>query len=83
MNNEASCTDLTYVGETVSFHNTPLSNITVSFTPQVTGGTKATIDCTGLTADPPDGTPNDFDDTSEIFKDLPPGTYDCTVVVDP
>jgi hypothetical protein len=67
----------------VSFHNTPLSDITVSFSWQVTGGTAATIDCTGLTATPPDGTPSAFDDSSETFEDLEPGTYTCTVVVDP
>jgi hypothetical protein len=80
---EASCSDDPYGGNTVSFKNTPLSNITVSFSSQVTGGTASTIACTGLTADPADATPNAFDDTSETFKDLVPGTYTCTVVVDP
>jgi uncharacterized surface anchored protein len=83
VNNKANCADNPYVGETVTFHNTPLSNITVSFESQVLGGTAATISCTGLTATPPDSTPNAFDDTSETFKDLEPGTYTCTVVVDP
>jgi hypothetical protein len=83
VNNEASCADDPFGGETVAFHNTPLSNITVSFESQVPGGTAATIDCTGLTADPADGSPNAFDDTSETFKNLEPGTYACTVVVDP
>jgi hypothetical protein len=83
VNNEASCADDPYGGETVSFRNTPLSDITVSFNSQVTGGTAATIDCTGLTATPPDGTPSAFDDTSETFEDLEPGTYACTVVIDP
>ena len=83
VNNKASCTDTPYVGETVSFHNTPLSNITVSFQSQVNGGTASQISCTGLTATPPDGSPNAFDDTSETFQDLEPGTYTCTVVVDP
>ena len=80
---QATCADDPYVGETVTFTNTPLSNITVSFESQVPGGTAATITCTGLTATPPDGTPNDFDDISETFKDLAPGTYNCTVVIDP
>lgn len=79
---KASCSD-TANAATVTFHNTPLSNITVSFASQVTGGTAATISCTGLTATPPDATPNAFDDTSETFKDLEPGTYTCTVVIDP
>jgi hypothetical protein len=83
VDNAASCSDATYVGETVAFHNTPLSDITVSFNSQVLGGTASTIDCTGLTATPPDGTPNAFDDTSETFEDLEPGTYTCTVVIDP
>ncbi|HYU85795.1 MAG TPA: prealbumin-like fold domain-containing protein [Kribbellaceae bacterium] len=83
VDNKATCTDSPYVGETVAFGNTPLSTITVSFTSQVTGGTAAQISCTGLTADPPDGTPDAFDDSSETFKDLLPGTYTCTVVVDP
>jgi Prealbumin-like fold domain len=83
VDNKASCSDATYVGETVTFHNTPLSDITVSFSSQIAGGTAAQISCTGLTATPPDGTPGAFDDTSEAFKDLEPGTYNCTVVVDP
>jgi uncharacterized surface anchored protein len=83
VDNKAACADDPYVGETVSFSNTPLSNITVSFESQVPGGTASRISCTGLTADPADATPNVFDDVSETFKDLEPGTYSCTVVVDP
>jgi hypothetical protein len=83
VDNKAACADDLYVGETVSFSNTPLSNITVSFASQVEGGTAATIECDGLIADPADATPNAFDDLSEVFKDLEPGTYRCTVVVDP
>ena len=83
VDNAAACADDPYGGETVTFTNTPLSNITVSFESQIPGGTAATIACTGLTATPPDGTPSAFDDTSETFEDLVPGTYTCTVVVDP
>jgi Prealbumin-like fold domain len=83
VDNKASCAGDPYVGETVSFSNTPLSNITMSFESQVPGGTAATIECAGLTATPADDTPDTFDDLSETFKDLLPGTYTCTVVVDP
>lgn len=83
VDNKALCSDSPYVGETVSFSNTPLSDISVSFSSQVTGGTKAKIDCTALTATPADGTPTAFDDTSETFEDLVPGTYTCTVEIDP
>jgi hypothetical protein len=83
VNNKASCGGDPFVGEKVAFHNTPLSNVIVSFESQVPGGTASQISCTGLTATPPDGTPDAFDDISETFKDLEPGTYTCTVVVDP
>ena len=83
VNNKAGCGDATYGGETVTFHNTPLSNITVSASPQVTGATASKITCGTLAADPADGTPNAFDDTTETYKDLEPGTYTCTVVIDP
>jgi hypothetical protein len=80
---KAVCDVTPYDGETVAFSNMPLSNITVSFSSQVPGGTAAQISCAGLTAKPDDETPNAFDDTSETFVDLVPGTYSCTVVVDP
>jgi hypothetical protein len=74
--------------ELVTVVNTPLSEITVSFTSLVSGGTKAKIDCVGESNDPTaDSTPNAFDDTSETFTDLLPkfGTekYTCTVEIDP
>jgi hypothetical protein len=83
VNNKASCSDTTYVGETHTIHNIPLTNLTVSVSPQVAGATKSKITCTGLTPDPADSTPTAFDDTSETVKDLEPGTYTCTVVIDP
>lgn len=68
---------------TKTFDNTPLTDITVSVNSQVAGGTGSKISCTGLTATPADATPTVFDDTSETFKNLVPGTYTCTIVVDP
>jgi hypothetical protein len=67
----------------VNFENVPLTNITVSVSSQVTGGTASKITCTGLTPTPADATANAFDDTSETVLDLVPGTYACTIVVDP
>ncbi len=87
VDDKASCSDATYVGEGVSFVNTPLSSITVSFTSTVTGvngpATASQISCTGLSSTPADQTPNAWDDTSESFPGLAPGTYTCTVVIDP
>ena len=66
-----------------SFENTPLTDLTVSVHSQVPGATASRITCTDLSPTPADGTPNAFDDTSETVKDLDPGTYTCTVVIDP
>ncbi len=77
VDNKASCTDIPYVGETVAFSNTPLSTITITFFSQVPGGTAVTqISCTGLTDSNPD-------QDSATFADLVPGTYNCTIVIDP
>jgi hypothetical protein len=65
-------------GDTVSFHNTPLTNISVSVDSQVDGGTASTIDCgAGVVSTGPNG------DGSTSRNDLEPGTYTCTIVIDP
>jgi Prealbumin-like fold domain len=79
VDNAAKCTDSPYGGETVSFHNTPLTNITLSVDSQVDGGTASTIDCGGGAT----GSTGANGDGSVSRNDLPPGTYTCTVVVDP
>jgi hypothetical protein len=83
VDNAATCADDPFAGETVAFSNTPLTDLTVSVNSQVPGGTNSRITCTGLTPTPPDATPADFDDTSETVNGLEPGTYTCTVVIDP
>jgi hypothetical protein len=60
------------------FHNTPLTNLTVSVDSQVDGGTASTIDCgAGVVSTDPDG------DGSTSRDNLAPGTYTCTIVIDP
>jgi hypothetical protein len=65
-------------GESVTFTNTPLTNLSVAVDSQVAGGTSSTISCTngGPSAGP-------GDDITASATDLPPGTYVCTVVIDP
>jgi len=82
VDNTATCADNPYVGETVSFHNTPLTDLTVSVNSQVTGGTNSKITCS-VAPTPADATPDAFDDTSETSPNLEPGTYTCTIVIDP
>lgn len=89
VDNAATCADATYVGETVTFTNTPLSEIRVAFRPLVTGATTGTISCvkdaaTALgtpTTRTPDTTITPNYATSKTYTDLVPGTYNCTVVV--
>jgi hypothetical protein len=78
VDNAASCSDATYVGETVTFHNTPLTNLTVSVDSQIDGGTSSTIDCVVAS-----GSTGPNGDGSVTASDLEPGTYVCTVVIDP
>ncbi len=80
VNNNATCADNPYGGETVSFANTPLTNLTVSVDSQVDGGTASTIDC-GDAGDPVSTGANG--DGSKSKVNLEPGTYTCTVVIDP
>ena len=65
--------------ETTSFSDTPLSRITVSFESLAPGDpTSATVQCDneGSPSPLPEGTP-------KVLDNLAPGTYTCTVVVDP
>jgi hypothetical protein len=78
VDHRASCADSPYVGETVTFHNTPLTDISVSVNSQVDGGTASTIDC-GVAS----GSTGANGDGSVTKTDLTPGTYTCTIVVDP
>ena len=84
VDNTAACSDDPYVGETVSFHNTPLTDITVSVNSQVDGGTASTIVCKASDdSTVASGSTGANGDGSATASDLEPDTYTCTVVVDP
>jgi hypothetical protein len=76
--NAASCSDDPYGGETLDFHNTPLTNVSISVDSQVVGGTSSTIDCDN---DALDGGP--ADDVSVTATDQQPQTIHCTILIDP
>jgi hypothetical protein len=80
VDNTATCSGSPYVGETVTFHNTPLTDITVSVNSQVDGGTASTVTCTPAGPSGSSGANGDFSGTT---TDLEPGTYTCTINVDP
>ena len=70
---------------TVNFDNMPLTDITVSVNSQVDGGTASTIEC-GFSAGTDKTIPAtapDNGDGSLTKTGLEPGTYTCTIVVDP
>jgi hypothetical protein len=67
---------------TKTFVNKPLTDITISVSSQVVGGTVSSISCAGIAPTPADTTPG-FNDTSETYEDLVEGIYTCTIVVDP
>jgi hypothetical protein len=82
VDNAASCGDDPFGGESLSFHNTPLTNVTVSVDSQIDGGTASTIVCDGDTASTgPNG------DGSLTVSDLlptdPAVTLTCEITVDP
>jgi Prealbumin-like fold domain len=80
VNNTATCEQDPYVGETVNFVNTPLTNVTVSVDSQIDGGTASTINCDNgdsASTDPVTG------DGSLDIDDLEPTTLVCTIVIDP
>lgn len=78
----ASCSGAPYVGESRSFLNTPLTDISVAVNSQVDGATASTIDCHPAVSGV-DATTGANGDGSYSMDDLPPGTYTCTVIVDP
>jgi hypothetical protein len=84
VDNTATCADNPYVGETVSFHNTPLTDITTSVNSQIDGGTSSTIACTNSGGNTvASGSTGANGDGSATALNLEPGTYTCVVVVDP
>lgn len=84
VDNNATCSDDPFGGETVSFSNTPLTNLTVSVDSQVDGGTASTINCVdGNSSSVASGSTGTNGDGSATANNLQPGTYVCTVVIDP
>jgi uncharacterized surface anchored protein len=91
-----TCSTTPYVGESISFTDTPLTDITAHAESQAAGGTKSRISCVGpspSTTDvgnspqPPDSgsppAPQFADPVTVTANGLSPGTYTCTIVIDP
>jgi hypothetical protein len=72
---------------TVAFHNTPLTNVTVSVDSQVVGGTASTIECVDADGGEYSGSTGAGGDGSLTIEDLlptdPTVTLTCEITVDP
>ena len=83
VDNNATCAGDPYVGESVAFHNTPLTNVTLSVDSQVVGGTASHIVCNGEEGDTDPVTGDGSLTLSDLEPTDPAVTVTCTVVVDP
>src|SRR5439155_53613 len=76
----------TCASNTVTFTDTPLTDISASATSEVAGGTQSTVTCTGTSTDGKTSI-NKSDGPKESATvsatALHPGTYTCTIVIDP
>lgn len=72
---------------TFSATDTPLTDLLVKASSEATGGTKSSITCVDSSnaniGNSPQGVPNPVDPAQVTANGLKPGTYTCTVVVDP
>jgi len=93
-----TCATDSSVNVASAFVNIPLSEFQIKFRSLGINGdeTAASISCPPQTEDSTSGGPPPgddlgennaadpaFDDTDELFTALPPGTYTCTIVIDP
>jgi hypothetical protein len=94
VDNSAKCDDATFVGETHTFTDTPLTKLTVGVAAVVAGTTNSSITCVvhgtsnniGNSPEPDSGMgdpENFYADGTHSTNPLKPGTYDCQVVIDP
>jgi hypothetical protein len=83
VNNNASCSDATYVGETTSFSDTPTSDIQVRFRDGGSGTTSATISCDNATGTTSTANTTGWDDTTTVTGIKAPTTVKCTITIDP
>ena len=84
----AKCSDTSFGGESLTFKDTPLTDLTITVTSEATGGTKSRITCVdSASADignSPQPSATTFGDPENVTANgLKPGTYTCTVIIDP
>jgi hypothetical protein len=87
VNNNATCADNPYGGEVFNATDTPLTDITATATSEAAGGTQSSISCVDSNGqdvgDSPDPDTGFADPAAVTANGLEPGTYTCTIVIDP
>jgi hypothetical protein len=86
VDNNANCTDASYVGESIGFTDTPLSDIQVRFRDGGSGATSlvSAISCTNLNGGTSSTTDTTgWDDTLTVTGIKAPTTIVCTIDIDP
>ena len=82
VDNNATCLDSPYGGETVDFHNIPLTDVTLSVDSQIDGGTASVVTCNGVETNT-DANGDVTVSIPDLEPTAPAVTVTCTVVVDP
>jgi hypothetical protein len=83
VDNNASCSDTTYVGEAISFSDTPLADIQVRFRDGGSGTTSATISCDNATGSTSTTGTTGWDTTKTVTGIKAPTVIHCTINIDP
>jgi len=76
-----TCAANPYVGNTVAFSNSPLTDVTISVDSKADGGTASTVDCSDNSLDFSTGANGDGTKTSNAIAGSK--TITCTITIDP
>lgn len=79
----AECGEETFKGQSIKFEDTPLTEISASAKSEAEGGTSSKIECKDSGEKAVGNSPQTGEAPKVSAKELKPGTYTCTVVVDP
>jgi len=83
VNTNQTCADIS-AAQALAFNDTPLTDITATAHSQAVGGTQSSISCVDESNADVGNSPRPLDpDPAAAATGLAPGTYVCTIVVDP
>jgi Prealbumin-like fold domain len=83
VDNNATCADNPYGGESISFTDTPTADIQVNFRDGGSGETSGTITCDNTTGTGSDTPASGWDTSRTVTGVQAPTTVHCTITIDP